>query len=118
MLISLYFLVFLSVVLGVLFALGADGAFLPAAGRVHPRFGSPHVALVMIGATGLIYDCAKNAWYRTALDSDAPPITKEGSYNIGVVYDPRRDLVWGVNTHSQVFVLRFDARTAKVEAVK
>ena len=38
----------------VLFALGADGAFLPAAGRVHPRFGSPHVALVMIGGWALV----------------------------------------------------------------
>ncbi len=38
----------------VLFALGADGAFLPAAGRVHPRFGSPHIALVMIGAWSLV----------------------------------------------------------------
>jgi APA family basic amino acid/polyamine antiporter len=37
----------------VLFALGADGAFLPQAGRVHPRFGSPHVALVMLGAWSL-----------------------------------------------------------------
>lgn len=38
----------------VLFALGADGAFLPAAGRVHPRFGSPHIALVMIGVWSLV----------------------------------------------------------------
>ncbi|HVT40902.1 MAG TPA: amino acid permease [Gemmatimonadaceae bacterium] len=38
----------------VLFALGADGAFLPQAGRVHPRFGSPHVALVMLGGWSLV----------------------------------------------------------------
>jgi len=38
----------------VLFALGADGAFLPAAGRVHPRFGSPHIALLMIGVWSLV----------------------------------------------------------------
>ncbi len=38
----------------VLFALGRDGAFLPSAGRVHPRFGSPHVALVMLGAWSLV----------------------------------------------------------------
>jgi hypothetical protein len=103
-------------------AVSATGSDQVCAGIKEPNFREavylPNDDLVMIGATGLIYDCAKNAWYRTALDSDAPPITKEGSYNIGVVYDPRRDLVWGVNTHSQVFVLRFDARTAKVEAVK
>jgi len=38
----------------VLFALGQDGAFLPSAGRVHPRYGSPHVALVMLGAWSLV----------------------------------------------------------------
>ena len=38
----------------VLFALGRDGAFLAQAGRVHPRFGSPHVALVMLGAWSLV----------------------------------------------------------------
>jgi hypothetical protein len=78
----------------------------------------PRDDLIMIGATGLIYDCGKNAWLETALPSDTPPITKEGSYNIGVMYDPRRGLVWAVNTNSQVFVLRFDARSAKLEAVK
>ena len=38
----------------VLFALGADGAFLPQVGRVHPRFRSPHVALVMLGGWSLV----------------------------------------------------------------
>jgi hypothetical protein len=72
----------------------------------------------MIGAAGLVYDCGKNAWFKTDLDSDKPPITKEGSYNIGVMFDPQRQLVWGVNTHSQVFVLKFDAKSAKMEALK
>lgn len=78
----------------------------------------PRDDLIMIGATGLIYDCGKNAWFKTALPSDPPPITKEGSYNIGVMYDPQRSLVWAVNTNSQVFVLRFDAQSARLEAVK
>ena len=38
----------------VLFALGQDGAFLPSAGKVHPRFGSPHIALVMLGGWSLV----------------------------------------------------------------
>lgn len=38
----------------VLYALGQDGAFLPAAGKVHPRFGSPHIALVMLGGWSLV----------------------------------------------------------------
>jgi APA family basic amino acid/polyamine antiporter len=38
----------------VLFALGQDGAFLPSAAKVHPRFGSPHIALVMLGGWSLV----------------------------------------------------------------
>jgi APA family basic amino acid/polyamine antiporter len=38
----------------VLYALGQDGAFLPAAGRVHPKFGSPHIALMMLGGWSLV----------------------------------------------------------------
>lgn len=38
----------------VLYALGQDGAFLPSAGRVHPRYGSPHIALVMLGGWSLV----------------------------------------------------------------
>lgn len=38
----------------VLFALGRDGALLGVAARVHPRFGSPHVALLMLGGWSLV----------------------------------------------------------------
>lgn len=38
----------------VLFALGRDGALLSLAGRVHPRYGSPHVALMMLGGWSLV----------------------------------------------------------------
>lgn len=37
----------------VLFALGRDGVLFKAAGAVHPKFGSPHVALWMLGAWSL-----------------------------------------------------------------
>jgi len=37
-----------------LFALGQDGAFLARAGKVHPKYGSPHVALTMLGAWSLV----------------------------------------------------------------
>jgi APA family basic amino acid/polyamine antiporter len=33
----------------VLFALGRDGVLFPQAGAVHPKYGSPHVALIMLG---------------------------------------------------------------------
>ena len=32
----------------VIFAMGRDGVFLPAAGRVHPRYRTPHIALVAL----------------------------------------------------------------------
>lgn len=38
----------------VLFALGRDGALFGVAARVHPRFGSPHVALLMLGGWSLV----------------------------------------------------------------
>ena len=38
----------------VLFALGEDGAFLTSAARVHPRWGSPHVALLLLGGWSLV----------------------------------------------------------------
>jgi APA family basic amino acid/polyamine antiporter len=38
----------------VLYALGQDGAFLPSAGKVHPRYGSPHIALLMLGGWSLV----------------------------------------------------------------
>lgn len=38
----------------VLFALGADGALFSAAGRAHPRFGSPHIALLLLGGWSLV----------------------------------------------------------------
>jgi len=78
----------------------------------------PDDDLVMIGATGLVYDCAKNAWFKKVLASDKPPLTAEGSYNIGVMYDPNRKLVWGVNTNSQVFVLKFERKSAELEELK
>lgn len=38
----------------VLYALGKDGAFVASAANVHPRFGSPHVALMMLGGWSLV----------------------------------------------------------------
>jgi APA family basic amino acid/polyamine antiporter len=38
----------------VLFALGRDGTLFPFASRVHPRFGSPHVALLLLGGWSLV----------------------------------------------------------------
>jgi len=37
----------------IVFAMARDGAFLASAGRVHPRYGSPHVAIVVMCAVAL-----------------------------------------------------------------
>jgi len=38
----------------IVYAMAADGSFFPAVGRVHPRFGSPHIAIVLIGAWSIV----------------------------------------------------------------
>jgi hypothetical protein len=70
--------------------------------------------VAMIGATGLFFDCGKNTWMKADIPSDGPAITKEGSYNIGVMYDPNRNVVWAVNTNSQVFVLKVNTAALKL----
>jgi APA family basic amino acid/polyamine antiporter len=45
----------------VLFALGRDGAFLSFAARVHPRFQSPHVALLLLGGWAIVLLVATRA---------------------------------------------------------
>jgi APA family basic amino acid/polyamine antiporter len=37
----------------VIYALGRDGKLFASAGRVHPTYGSPHVALILLGAWSL-----------------------------------------------------------------
>jgi APA family basic amino acid/polyamine antiporter len=37
----------------IVYAMARDGLFVPSAGRVHPRFASPHVAIVLMGAIAL-----------------------------------------------------------------
>lgn len=39
----------------VFFAMGEDGLFLRKVGRVHPRFGTPHVAVALAGVLGVAY---------------------------------------------------------------
>ena len=38
----------------IVYAVAEDGAFLRAAAKVHPRFGSPHVAVAILGAWALV----------------------------------------------------------------
>jgi hypothetical protein len=75
----------------------------------------PDQDMVMNGATGLFYDCAKNAWLKATIPSDAPDVTKHPSYSLGVMYDSKRKVVWAVDTNFNLFVLRVDPATLKLE---
>ena len=52
------------------------------------------------------------------LPSDKPNLCKHPSYNLGVMADTKRKLVWAVDTNSLVYVLRLDLPTLKLEAVR
>lgn len=73
----------------------------------------PEHDVMLIGATGFLYNCARDSWSRAAIPSDAPDLTKHPSYNLGVMADPARKLVWAVDTDSRVYVLRLDPTRLK-----
>ena len=52
----------------IVFAMAADGIFVRAAGRVHPRFGSPHVAIGIIAFWSLVLLFASRGDLGTLLD--------------------------------------------------
>jgi len=88
----------------------------------------PEADLVLIGGRvqdeggpwqWLAYDCAANAWVSLALGGD-DPIGKKSPFNnsMGLMYDPNRKFVWAVGQHSQVYVLPFDAKAARITRLK
>jgi hypothetical protein len=78
----------------------------------------PENDLVMIGASGIFYDCAKNAWFHAVIPSDEPDIGKHPDYNLGVMYDQTRKLVWAVDTNSLVYVLRLDISSLNLQPLQ
>ena len=57
------------------------------------------------------YDGAANKWIACKI-AGPNPAGKEGrNVSLGLVYDAKRDALWAVDTHGQVFVLRLDAVT-------
>lgn len=68
------------------------------------------------------YDCARDRW--VTLDIDYSTGQRSGNTtrafphrrSDGLMYDPRRKLIWGTDTNSQVYVLRLD-RTAMTDNV-
>ncbi len=77
-------------------------------------------ARVEVGGTWrwLLYDCKANAW-KAVLFTGEDPIGK-GSFNnsMGLMFDPKRKLVWAVGQNSHVHVMRVDLEKAEVAAVK
>ncbi|HEY1191583.1 MAG TPA: kelch repeat-containing protein [Gemmata sp.] len=82
----------------------------------------PDADLVLVGARvrdandapgWLAYDCAKNAWVGIPLTGD-DPIGKKGPFNnsMGLMYDPKRKVVWAVGQHSEVYALKLDPTKA------
>jgi len=64
------------------------------------------------------YGCAANRWVSLKLSYDVrgdrkDPATPRG-HSCGIMYDPRRKLIWGVDTDSNVYVLRLNAKSADV----
>lgn len=58
------------------------------------------------------YDPAGNRWVSLTVGGDDPFGKSGRNVSLGMVYDPKRKLLWAVDTRSQVFVLRLDASQA------
>jgi hypothetical protein len=83
----------------------------------------PEADLVLIqahvqGKRWLAYDCGKNAWL--GVKFAGPDLIGKPVFNnsLGLLYDPRRRLVWALGQHSEVWVLRFDSKTADVQRLR
>jgi hypothetical protein len=62
----------------------------------------------------LLYDCGQNAWKAVHLPGKDPGIGE----SLGLVYDPKRKLVWAMNILSQPHVLKLELGTADVVELK
>jgi hypothetical protein len=57
------------------------------------------------------YDCAANTWIACKIASPNPAGKEGRNVSLGLVYDAKRDALWAVDTHGQIFVLHLDAAT-------
>jgi hypothetical protein len=64
------------------------------------------------------YDCAANRWvgldlkYAVTKGDGRPRREMPEGHSAGVMYDPKRQLIWGTDTNSQAYVLRLDVKAA------
>ena len=65
------------------------------------------------------YDCARNEWTALSLKYDVKPARYRArramphGHSAGVMFDPKRKLIWGTDTNSQVYALKLHAPTAR-----
>jgi hypothetical protein len=70
------------------------------------------------------YDCAGNRWvelnlkYKTRKRGKRVYRNFPHGHSAGVMFDPKRKLIWGTDTNSQVYVLKLDAKKAGMKELK
>jgi len=62
----------------------------------------------------LLYDCTRNAWLGVHLPGDGVG----AGFGLGLMYDPKRKLVWAADSYLRLAVLRLDLKTAQVRELK
>ncbi len=70
------------------------------------------------------YDCAGNRWieldvgYELSQRNGRPERKFPHGRSCGIMFDPKRRLIWGTDTNSQVYVLRLDTTAADARALE
>ena len=73
------------------------------------------VVMVCSAVNPLVYDCAENAWLEMPAPSTAGKDGKhDPGYGVstGIEWDPKRKLLWLVQTDGAVYAMRFDRKAA------
>ncbi len=60
----------------------------------------------------LAYDCAHNRFERFLIGGPHPAGKDGRNVSCGAAYDAQRQLIWATDARGEIYVLRFDARTA------
>jgi hypothetical protein len=64
-----------------------------------------------------LYDCEKNAWSGVAWAGE-DPLAKDAFYNLGLMYDARRKLVWTTTAVNRASVLKADPKTVVLQKLE
>jgi len=62
----------------------------------------------------LFYDCARNTWLGVRLPGESVGV----GFSLGLMYDPKRKLVWAANARLALSVLRLDLQRAQARELK